>query len=199
MIFRASSHPLPPRPLLRRPSFTDLFVQTVKYSVTASLRNFMSSRRAPAVQYVLMEFYAPWCPHCQHFAPDLERLGYVFNSRSKRTNVLVTRVNCYALQSVFHTFLIRGFPTLYFGDRHKGTLHSRLHSGYSAAPDARPGATQAQALAPCSIFVCSAHLHSPTATSQAHRRSSNSRTGCRDPAVWRRCLLRTRRTVSALF
>ena len=117
MIFRASSHPLPPRPLLRRPSFTDLFVQTVKYSVTASLRNFMSSRRAPAVQYVLMEFYAPWCPHCQHFAPDLERLGYVFNSRSKRTNVLVTRVNCYALQSVFHTFLIRGFPTLYFGDR----------------------------------------------------------------------------------
>ena len=30
----------------------------------------------PTMTFV--NFYAPWCPHCQHFAPDYERLANYF-------------------------------------------------------------------------------------------------------------------------
>lgn len=26
-------------------------------------------------EFALVEFYMPWCPHCQHFAPEMERIG----------------------------------------------------------------------------------------------------------------------------
>uniref|UniRef100_A0A7S4PY61 Sulfhydryl oxidase n=1 Tax=Alexandrium monilatum TaxID=311494 RepID=A0A7S4PY61_9DINO len=28
----------------------------------------------PDAQYILLEFFAPWCPHCQHFAPEMVKL-----------------------------------------------------------------------------------------------------------------------------
>ena len=61
-----------------------------------------------------MEFYAPWCPHCQHFAPEVERLGQAYNTPSTST-VLVCRVSCVAQSSICNHMGIRGFPTMFFG------------------------------------------------------------------------------------
>merc|ERR1719161_1505987 len=55
--------------------------------------------------YVLVEFYVPWCPHCQHFAPDYERLGLTITRYNNGTppylpppkpEILTTAVDCMA-------------------------------------------------------------------------------------------------------
>ena len=49
----------------------------------------------PAENGVLMEFYAHWCPACQHFAPEYERVARYFNSEPKVTPVIaVARIDC---------------------------------------------------------------------------------------------------------
>jgi thiol-disulfide isomerase/thioredoxin len=35
--------------------------------------------KGTTVSHVLVEFYAPWCGHCQRFSAELERMGYAFN------------------------------------------------------------------------------------------------------------------------
>merc|ERR1719482_2362152 len=37
-------------------------------------------------EYVLVEFYASWCPHCQHFAPEYERLGLTIGRYNNGTS-----------------------------------------------------------------------------------------------------------------
>eukprot|EP01045_Picozoa_sp_COSAG04_P047740 COSAG04_NODE_17972_length_454_cov_1.177465_1_plen_111_part_10 len=58
-------------------AFLDLFVPDVVPSVAVGLPALLAERGD--VSHVLMEFYAPWCPHCQHFAPEVERIGQAFN------------------------------------------------------------------------------------------------------------------------
>jgi len=33
----------------------------------------------PEAEYILLEFFAPWCPHCQHFAPEMVKLVKTLN------------------------------------------------------------------------------------------------------------------------
>ena len=62
---------------------------------------------------MLVEGFAPWCPHCQHFAPEVERIGQAFNGRA--SGVLVCRVNCVAQRPICEAMGIRSFPTMYWG------------------------------------------------------------------------------------
>ena len=49
----------------------------------------------PADTKVLLEFYAHWCPACQRFAPEYEKLAAVLNAEPKPApKVLVARVDC---------------------------------------------------------------------------------------------------------
>jgi len=57
-----------------------------------------------SADFVLIDFYAPWCPHCQHFAPDYERLALAVQkfdaaqakvtSSSGKSSILSATVDC---------------------------------------------------------------------------------------------------------
>lgn len=44
---------------------------------------------------ILMEFYAHWCPTCQHFQPEYEKLAQYFNTEPQvQPGIVVARVDC---------------------------------------------------------------------------------------------------------
>jgi len=55
----------------------------------------------------VVEFYAPWCGHCKHFAPEFARAA-----KNLHGIVHVGAVNCDEQQQLCSTFGIQGFPTV---------------------------------------------------------------------------------------
>jgi protein disulfide-isomerase-like protein len=56
-----------------------------------------------------VEFYAPWCGHCQRLAPEYEIVGEAFKSVP---SVLVAKVDCDANKDVCGKHGVTGYPTL---------------------------------------------------------------------------------------
>lgn len=93
-------------------------------------------------EYVLVYFFAPWCPHCQHFAPEFERLALAFRRQNKSAKpeerVLAGKVDCVAHASTCSDWGINGFPSLLWGrrtdwlERRVSTLRSVEPSSASA-------------------------------------------------------------------
>lgn len=83
--------------------------------------------------YVLVDFYAPWCPHCQHFAPDFERLALRFHQLQERKSVVAlpsgslkqqsaptvftATVDCVRFAATCTHWGVKGYPTLRWGKR----------------------------------------------------------------------------------
>lgn len=64
-------------------------VQLLESNFTAFIEDQNSSNG------VLMEFYANWCPTCQHFQPDYEKIAFYFNAEPRvQPSVAVARVDC---------------------------------------------------------------------------------------------------------
>ena len=62
--------------------------------------------------WVVVEFYAKWCGHCQRFARSVERLGAALNTR-RRGAVRIAKVHCAGSgASLCELFQIRGYPAL---------------------------------------------------------------------------------------
>ncbi|XP_010539655.1 PREDICTED: protein disulfide isomerase-like 1-1 [Tarenaya hassleriana] len=60
---------------------------------------------------VLLEFYAPWCGHCQKLAPILDEVAVSFQSDP---SVVIAKLDATANDFPVNTFDVKGFPTMYF-------------------------------------------------------------------------------------
>jgi protein disulfide-isomerase A1 len=64
-------------------------------------------------KFALVEFYAPWCPHCKHLVPEYEKLAaYVKQDPELEDKVLIAKIDCESNQAIASQYGIQGFPTL---------------------------------------------------------------------------------------
>eukprot|EP01043_Picozoa_sp_COSAG02_P060717 COSAG02_NODE_7996_length_2755_cov_2.200678_1_plen_699_part_01 len=105
-------------------AFPTLYVPDLRAPLVESLAALVTERAArqnPEPRLMLVEFYAPWCPHCQRFAPELERLGAAVNGRADAdpptvpVSALVARVDCVAERALCESYGVKGYPTLLVG------------------------------------------------------------------------------------
>lgn len=94
------------------------------YSVKYTTENF--SQEIGKKNHFVM-FYAPWCGHCQKFAPKWEQLAEMLNE-DESNNIKIAKVDCTTDSDVCSEQDITGYPTLKFykvgepeGVRFRGT------------------------------------------------------------------------------
>jgi len=64
----------------------------------------------------LVEFYAPWCSHCQNMVPEMTKLGMALSQASEQDKSLVqvAKVNCQQEREICANYDISGYPTILF-------------------------------------------------------------------------------------
>jgi len=81
--------------------------------------------------FVLAEFYAPWCGHCKKLAPEYaSAAGQLINTLP---NVRLAKIDCTVEKELASRFEIRGFPTLKFFI--KGNSAPVAYEGGRTAPE----------------------------------------------------------------
>jgi len=63
-------------------------------------------------EFVLVEFYAPWCGHCKSLAPEYEKAAEQLKANEATSKVVIAKVDATAETKVAGEQGIQGFPTL---------------------------------------------------------------------------------------
>ncbi|CAD8182004.1 unnamed protein product [Paramecium pentaurelia] len=68
-------------------------------------------------EVLLVDFFAPWCPHCQNLMPEFEEAAYQF--KEKKSKITLAKVDCTHESALCDSFQVRGYPTLriFYHDR----------------------------------------------------------------------------------
>lgn len=61
---------------------------------------------------VLVEFYAPWCGHCQKLAPIWDELGRTAKQNGQK--IVVAKMDATANEVDVPGLAVQGFPTIYY-------------------------------------------------------------------------------------
>lgn len=77
-----------------------------------------------------MQFYAPWCGHCQSLKPTWEQ-----TAQALQGIVNVAAVDCDQHQAIAQQYGVQGFPTIKFLYNSKGTIKTVDYNGGRSAKE----------------------------------------------------------------
>ncbi|KAJ6735828.1 PROTEIN DISULFIDE ISOMERASE [Salix viminalis] len=93
-------------PFIKSEPIPEANKEPVKVVVADSLDDLVTK----SGKNVLLEFYAPWCGHCQKLAPILEEIAVSYQSDA---DVLIAKLDATANDVPSDTYDVEGFPTVY--------------------------------------------------------------------------------------
>lgn len=76
--------------------------------ITLTQKNFQNT--IDSNEFVLVEFYAPWCGHCKKLAPEYEKAAVAM--KEVEPKVVIAKVDATAENDLASKFGVKGFPTL---------------------------------------------------------------------------------------
>ena len=84
------------------------------YDASSPVTSFSTAAQLPSLDhtaaFILVEFYAAWCGHCQHFAPVYESIA--LEAKKSIPRLTVAAVNCAQHEQICSSYGVSSYPTL---------------------------------------------------------------------------------------